>query len=92
LLHSELVSCLGWANSNQLFSCGDDHQLLRWNITSVDHDVQQVTKLGPDVFATDLHWFPVNMGGKRQATAELFVMASTDGITSIFMYIKLKMY
>ncbi|XP_062521440.1 intraflagellar transport protein 80 homolog [Corticium candelabrum] len=76
-IHSELVSCVGWSNCDLLYSCGDDHQLLKWDVES--NDVQQVAKLAVDVFPTDLHWFPISVGSKRHTTTDLFVMAATDG-------------
>lgn len=30
--HSELVSCVGWLNDNELFSIGDDQVIWRWDI------------------------------------------------------------
>jgi len=35
--HTEMVSCLGWSNisadaSYELFSIGDDNQILKWDI------------------------------------------------------------
>ncbi|XP_065841132.1 intraflagellar transport protein 80 homolog [Oscarella lobularis] len=74
--HTELVSCVGWSSSDELFSAADDHLILKWSANS--DDTTQITKLSKEVFPTDLHWFPANAGGKRLAS-DLFVLASTDG-------------
>ena len=29
--HTYIVSAVGWSSSNELFSCGDDHTVCRWN-------------------------------------------------------------
>ncbi|KAI9202562.1 WD40-repeat-containing domain protein [Polychytrium aggregatum] len=29
--HTDLVTCVGWTSNNELFSCGDDQQMLRWS-------------------------------------------------------------
>lgn len=34
LKHTEAVTSIGWINSDEILSIGDDHQLLRWNINS----------------------------------------------------------
>ena len=30
-VHSELVAAVGWNAENELYSCGDDKQIARWN-------------------------------------------------------------
>ena len=34
--HTELVAGVGWSNMNELFSIGDDQQILKWDING-DH-------------------------------------------------------
>ena len=31
-VHSELVAAVGWNAENELYSCGDDKQIARWNV------------------------------------------------------------
>lgn len=33
--HSEASLGVGWANSEEVVSCSDDHQLIRWNVVNV---------------------------------------------------------
>ncbi|XP_035384263.1 intraflagellar transport protein 80 homolog isoform X2 [Electrophorus electricus] len=75
--HRELVSCVGWASADELFSCSEDHQILKWNLLT--HETSVVVKLQDDIFPTELHWFPKAASGKKQAMAENFVLTSTDG-------------
>ncbi|XP_071949361.1 intraflagellar transport protein 80 homolog [Antedon mediterranea] len=76
--HSELVSCVAWTTSEQLFSCGDDHQVLKWSQLSDETSV--LVKLAEEIYATDIHFFPKSIAGKgKQTGSEVFVLTSTDG-------------
>nr|XP_029529971.1 intraflagellar transport protein 80 homolog [Oncorhynchus nerka] len=75
--HKELVSCVGWTTADELYSCSEDHQILRWNLLTSETSL--VVKLQEDLFPVDLHWFPKTVGGKKQVQAEIFVLTSTDG-------------
>lgn len=75
--HKELVSCVGWMTADELYSCSEDHQILKWNL--VTNETTVVVKLQDDIYPIDLHWFPKTVGGKKQATAESFALTSTDG-------------
>ncbi|NWV82152.1 IFT80 protein, partial [Dasyornis broadbenti] len=75
--HKELVSCVGWTTADELYSCGDDHQIMKWN--PVTSETTRVVKLPDDVYPIDLHWFPRGIGGKKQSQAESFVLTSSDG-------------
>uniref|UniRef100_A0A4W5MAN0 Uncharacterized protein n=1 Tax=Hucho hucho TaxID=62062 RepID=A0A4W5MAN0_9TELE len=68
--HKELVSCVGWTTADELYSCSEDHQILRWNLLTSETSL--VVKLQEDLFPIDLHWFPKTVGGKKQAQAEIF--------------------
>lgn len=75
--HRELVSCVGWTSADELYSCSDDHQILKWNLLTNDTSV--LVKLQDDIYPIDLHWFPKSVSGKKQAGAEIFALTSTDG-------------
>lgn len=70
------MSCIGWSSSEEVFSSGDDHQVLKWQLLS--NESQPLTKLPPDVFPTDMHWFP--RAGKKLAGSDVFVLSSNDGM------------
>ncbi|NXG08602.1 IFT80 protein, partial [Sakesphorus luctuosus] len=73
----ELVSCVGWTTADELYSCSDDHQVMKWNpLTS---ETTRVVKLPDDFYPLDLHWFPRSVGGKKQPHSETFVLTSSDG-------------
>ncbi|KAL9845072.1 intraflagellar transport protein 80 homolog isoform 2-T2 [Geothlypis trichas] len=75
--HKDLVSCVGWTTADELFSCSDDHQVMKWN--PVSSETTRVLKLPDDVYPLDLHWFPRAISGKKQSQAESFVLTSSDG-------------
>lgn len=75
--HKELVSCVGWTTADELYSCSEDHQILKWNLLTSETSL--VVKLPEDIYPVDLHWFPKTIGGKKQTQAEIFVLTSTDG-------------
>uniref|UniRef100_A0A7M4ELG6 Intraflagellar transport 80 n=1 Tax=Crocodylus porosus TaxID=8502 RepID=A0A7M4ELG6_CROPO len=74
--HKELVSCVGWTTADELYSCSDDHQIMKWNLLT--SETTPVAKL-PDIYPIDFHWFPRSVGGKKQTHAENFVLTSSDG-------------
>ncbi|XP_064418295.1 intraflagellar transport protein 80 homolog isoform X1 [Latimeria chalumnae] len=75
--HKELVSCVGWTTADELYSCSDDHQILKWNLLT--SETAQVVKLSDEIHPIDLHWFPKTIGGKKQTQTEIFVLTSSDG-------------
>ncbi|XP_068173450.1 intraflagellar transport protein 80 homolog [Antennarius striatus] len=75
--HKELVSCVGWTTADELFSCSEDHQILRWNLLTTE--TTPVVKLSEDIYPIDIHFFPKTIGGKKQNQNEVFVLTSTDG-------------
>ncbi|XP_029964849.1 intraflagellar transport protein 80 homolog [Salarias fasciatus] len=75
--HKELVSCVGWTTADELYSCSEDHQVLRWNLLTSETSL--VVKFPEDIYPVDLHWFPKAVGGKKQMQPEIFVLTSTDG-------------
>uniref|UniRef100_A0A8C4E433 Intraflagellar transport 80 homolog (Chlamydomonas) n=1 Tax=Dicentrarchus labrax TaxID=13489 RepID=A0A8C4E433_DICLA len=75
--HKELVSCVGWTTADELYSCSEDHQILKWNLLTSETSL--VVRLPEDIYPIDLHWFPKTLGGKKQNQTEIFVLTSTDG-------------
>ncbi|XP_022247668.1 intraflagellar transport protein 80 homolog [Limulus polyphemus] len=79
--HRELVSCVAWNSTEEVYSCGDDHQVLSWNLLT--GDTTKVASLPEELYPTDIHWLPrLTAGsgsGKKQGIPDLFVLTSTDG-------------
>ena len=77
LSHTELVSCVGWSSPDEVYSAGDDHQMLRWNLLTNESSV--LTKLPDDVYPTNMHWFPKAGSSKKGNASDVFALSSTDG-------------
>ncbi|XP_055013353.1 intraflagellar transport protein 80 homolog [Boleophthalmus pectinirostris] len=75
--HKELVSCVGWTSADEVYSCSEDHQILKWNLLTSETSL--VAKLPDDFYPIELHWFPKTLGSKKQNQADIFVLTSTDG-------------
>ncbi|XP_039264339.1 intraflagellar transport protein 80 homolog [Styela clava] len=74
----EVISCVAWSSANEVLSCGDDHQVMKWNLVS--GETQVLTKFTNDVYCTHMHRFPTSgQGGKKQGQGELFAVTSTEG-------------
>lgn len=83
----ELVSCVGWTTADELYSCSEDHKILKWNLLT--NETSLVVKLPDDLYPVDLHWFPKTVGGKKQNLNEIFVLTSTDGKSLGFIFLGL---
>nr|CAD7260712.1 unnamed protein product [Timema shepardi] len=75
--HTDVVCCVGWNNTEEVYSCGDDHVLKRWNL--VTNETVKVADLPQELYPTDLHWFPrAQVVGKKQGL-DLLLITSADG-------------
>nr|CAD7440487.1 unnamed protein product [Timema bartmani] len=75
--HIDVVCCVGWNNTEEVYSCGDDHVLKRWNL--VTNETVKVADLPQELYPTDLHWFPrAQVVGKKQGL-DLLLITSADG-------------
>eukprot|EP00736_Rhodelphis_marinus_P011395 Rmarinus@m.26807 len=75
--HTELVSAVGWNNTNELYSYGDDKAVWKW---SMEGEPLQSLKEDFDAFATDMHWMPTLSRTKTSSSnTEIFALACTDG-------------
>ncbi|XP_068216977.1 intraflagellar transport protein 80 homolog [Palaemon carinicauda] len=75
--HTDLVSCVGWMSPDEVYSCGDDHQILQWNLLS--SETNKVSDLSADVFPLDLHWLPRSAVQKSKVGSDVFLLTADDG-------------
>ncbi|CAG0895960.1 unnamed protein product [Cyprideis torosa] len=73
--HKDIVTCVAWTSPDDVFSTGDDHQLLRWNL--VTNESNKVADLPADLFPTSLKMLPRSQQGKRGS--ELFLLTGAEG-------------
>lgn len=68
---ADLVSAVGWTQTNVLFSVSDDKSVQSWNI-----DGEPQSKVcDVDCFATDFHW----LVAPGAADSEMFAIGAGDG-------------
>ncbi len=75
-----IFSAIGWATSDEVISCADDHILMRWNLVSGENSA--LATLPDTLFPTDVHWFPRGLAGgaKKGGASDLFILTSAEGI------------
>jgi intraflagellar transport protein 80 len=73
--HTEPVLGVGWLNTDEVVSCGDDHQLLKWNMSKSEST--PLTALKSTIYPTSLHVLPRVAG--RNAVSDIFLLSSSDG-------------
>ncbi|XP_018322477.1 intraflagellar transport protein 80 homolog [Agrilus planipennis] len=72
------VTCVGWRNTEEVISAGDDNQLLSWTVSN--REPIKITEFGPDLNPTDLHFMPRgNVGGTAVKQNDLILLTATDG-------------
>ncbi len=74
LADSDLVSAVGWTQTNVLYSCSDDNTIMSWNI---DGEAQSKV-CDIDVYSTDFHW----LTAPGATESEVFGLAACDGMQS----------
>ncbi|KAG8223857.1 hypothetical protein J437_LFUL005420, partial [Ladona fulva] len=74
--HNETVTCVGWCSSEEVYSCGDDRLLLRWNLNG--KTTETVAVLPAEVFPTDLHCLPQKQSSSKIGYDPILV-TSSDG-------------
>uniref|UniRef100_A0A2A4J8F6 Uncharacterized protein n=1 Tax=Heliothis virescens TaxID=7102 RepID=A0A2A4J8F6_HELVI len=75
--HTGVVVCVNWNNTEDVFSCGDDHKLLKWNL--VNSECIVVTTFPDDFYPNDMHLFPkINVGGNKHQH-DVILISTADG-------------
>ncbi|XP_071453999.1 intraflagellar transport protein 80 homolog [Hetaerina americana] len=74
--HTDTVTCVGWSSNEEVYSCGDDHVLFRWNLISKSSE--KITVFPDEVFPTDLHCLPLKQASNKISYDPILV-TSSDG-------------
>nr|XP_022919132.1 intraflagellar transport protein 80 homolog [Onthophagus taurus] len=74
--HKAAVTCLSWSTTEEVYSAGDDNQLLCWNVSN--NEAIKVTDFKAELLPTDLHFLP-RIGGALGKHGDLILITSTDG-------------
>ncbi|CAB0003037.1 unnamed protein product [Nesidiocoris tenuis] len=74
--HQDTVTCVSWNNSEEVYTCGDDHALKKWNLLTTDS--QKICDFSEDVYPLDLHCFSRNTNVRKPGQDQM-IIASSDG-------------
>ncbi|CAG9768961.1 unnamed protein product [Ceutorhynchus assimilis] len=70
------VTCVGWSNTEEVYSISDDNQILSWSVST--NQPTKIAQMDKEVFATDMQFLP-RVGGSLGKHGDLFLVTSADG-------------
>ncbi|TMS07418.1 Intraflagellar transport protein 80-like protein [Larimichthys crocea] len=79
--HKELVSCVGWTTADELYSCSEDHQILKWNLLT--RKFHLVSKIGRIEKSVEAHKGAV-LAGRWNYDGTALITAGEDGQIKIW--------
>ncbi|KAL7303838.1 hypothetical protein TKK_0003962 [Trichogramma kaykai] len=81
--HTKTVTCVVWNASDEIFSCGDDHQLVSWKFDGGMLASKVVAELPDDFYPTDMqcHSRPVQpgSGALKKLSQDVLLITTDDG-------------
>ena len=77
LNHHDLVSSVSWLSSEEFVSCGDDHQLLIWNVVSGVNSVFYLLSNGS--YPVCMQWSPAQVATSIKQSNEILALGTSNG-------------
>ncbi|XP_016838578.1 intraflagellar transport protein 80 homolog [Nasonia vitripennis] len=81
--HRKTVTCVAWIASDEVYSCGDDHQLMSWKFEGGTINAKVVTEFPDDFHPTDMSWHPrpaqTNLGAVKKQAMDVLLITTSDG-------------
>ncbi|RZC39328.1 intraflagellar transport protein 80 -like [Asbolus verrucosus] len=74
--HSAPVTCVGWSSTEEVYSVGDDNQILSWSVSN--NQSTKITQLNKDLYPIDMEFLP-RIGGTLGKHGDLILITSADG-------------
>ncbi|GLV42372.1 Outer segment 5 [Carabus blaptoides fortunei] len=74
-VHKSQATCVAWSNAEEVFSCGDDNHLFRWNVAN--NEASKITEYPNELLPTDLQWIP--RGPAFGKVADVILLTGADG-------------
>ncbi|XP_028134909.1 intraflagellar transport protein 80 homolog isoform X1 [Diabrotica virgifera virgifera] len=74
--HKAPVTCVGWSSTEEVYSAGDDYQILSWAVST--NQSTRVTKFSDEIWPTDLQFLP-RTGGSLSKHGDLILITAADG-------------
>ncbi|XP_026825249.1 intraflagellar transport protein 80 homolog isoform X2 [Ooceraea biroi] len=80
--HKRCVTCVAWSSTDEIFSCGEDHLLICWNLEGGTAHPTVVTEFPNDFYPTDMQWHPYfnnNVPIVKGSSFDILLITTTDG-------------
>ncbi|CAH1115731.1 unnamed protein product [Psylliodes chrysocephalus] len=74
--HKAPVTCVGWSSTEEVYSAGDDCQVLSWSVST--NQSTRITKFSEEIYPTDLQFLP-RTGGSLSKHGDLILITAADG-------------
>ncbi|XP_045512280.1 intraflagellar transport protein 80 homolog isoform X4 [Pieris brassicae] len=75
--HTAVVTCVCWNNTEDVFSCSDDHKLLKWNL--INNECMTVAAFAEDFFPTSMNLFPKTGQSGVKHQHDVILISTADG-------------
>ncbi|KAJ8980063.1 hypothetical protein NQ317_012903 [Molorchus minor] len=75
--HSAPVTCVGWSSTEEVYSAGDDNQLLSWSVST--NQSTKITQFSNDIYPTDMQLLLPRISGAVGKHSDLILITSADG-------------
>nr|XP_023025824.1 intraflagellar transport protein 80 homolog [Leptinotarsa decemlineata] len=74
--HRAPVTCVGWSSTEEVYSAGDDSQLLSWSVST--NQSTKITQFNAELCPTDMQFLP-RVSGTLGKHGDLILITSVDG-------------
>ncbi|XP_014204376.1 intraflagellar transport protein 80 homolog [Copidosoma floridanum] len=82
--HRKMVTCVTWSASDEIFSCGDDHQLICWKFEGGVVSAKVIAEFPDDFYPTGMQWHPrpsqpTSSGALKKQSMDVLLITTDDG-------------
>ncbi|XP_033228073.1 intraflagellar transport protein 80 homolog [Belonocnema kinseyi] len=81
--HTKLVTCVAWSSTDEIYSCGEDHQLICWHLEGGMVNSSVVAEFPADFYPTDMQWHPrptqTAIASSKKQSLDVLLITTTDG-------------
>lgn len=79
----KLVTCVAWSSTDEIYSCGEDHQLICWHLESGMLNSSVVAEFPLDFYPTDMQYYPrpsqTTISSSKKQSLDVLLITTTDG-------------
>ncbi|XP_043275719.1 intraflagellar transport protein 80 homolog [Venturia canescens] len=79
--HNRLVSCVAWNSAEEIYSCGEDHRLLCWQLEGGVARASTVVEFPVNFYPTDMQWHPRPglVNSVKKQSLDILLITTADG-------------